>query len=380
MIFDYETLKLIWWGLIGALLIGFAITDGMDMGVGTLLPFVAKNDDERRVVINTVAPHWEGNQVWFVTAGGALFAAWPTVYATAFSGFYFAMMLLLFALFLRPVGFDYRSKIEHPKWRSYWDWALFAGSAIPALVFGIAFGNLLQGVPFSFDEYMRPTYTGSFFSLLNPYALLCGLISVASLAVQGGTWLQLRADPNVAERAANFTRKLALGCSIGFVVAGLWLAIGIDGYVITSHIDGNTIADPLQKQVALQSGAWLNNYALAPWTLCFPLLGILLPLAVILLSKAQRHGWAYLCSSLSLSSLILTAGAAMFPFVMPSSSEPNHSLTLWDAVSSHMTLNIMFIVVCLLLPVVLGYTLWCHIKMWRRITVQEIRDNSHSVY
>lgn len=152
MIIDYETLKLIWWMLVGVLLIGFVITDGFDMGAGALLPFLGRSDDERRVIINTVGPHWDGNQVWFITAGGAIFAAWPAVYAAAFSGFYIAMLLVLFALFFRPVGFDYRSKIEDPRWRRTWDWGLFVGGAVPALLFGVAFGNLLLGVPFEHNE------------------------------------------------------------------------------------------------------------------------------------------------------------------------------------------------------------------------------------
>ena len=173
MIFDYETLKMLWWLIIGVLLIGFAITDGMDMGVAMLLRLVGKTDSERRTVINTIGPHWDGNQVWFITAGGALFAAWPMVYAAAFSGFYFAMMLVLFALFFRPLGFDYRSKVDSKRWRNNWDWGLLAGSAIPALVFGVAFGNLFLGVPFNIDNLMRVSYQGSFFGLLNPIWITC---------------------------------------------------------------------------------------------------------------------------------------------------------------------------------------------------------------
>ena len=167
---DYATLKFIWWLLVGVLLVGFAIMDGHDMGVGTLLPFVGKDDVERRVVINTVGPHWDGNQVWFITGGGAIFAAWPLVYATAFSGFYWAMLIVLWALFFRPVGFDYRSKINNATWRKTWDWGLFVGGAVPPLIFGVAFGNLLLGVPFQFDDHLVSTYTGSFWALLNPFA------------------------------------------------------------------------------------------------------------------------------------------------------------------------------------------------------------------
>ena len=182
---DYPTLKLIWWLLVGVLLIGFAIMDGHDMGVGTLLPFAGRDDIERRIIINTVGPHWDGNQVWFITGGGAIFAAWPLVYATAFSGFYWAMLAVLWALFFRPVGFDYRSKIDNPTWRRVWDWGLFVGGTVPPLIFGVAFGNLLQGVPFHFDDSLRPIYTGSFFALLNPFALLCGAVSSTMIVFHG---------------------------------------------------------------------------------------------------------------------------------------------------------------------------------------------------
>ncbi|HSM22324.1 MAG TPA: cytochrome d ubiquinol oxidase subunit II, partial [Rubrivivax sp.] len=191
---DYPTLKIIWWLLVGVLLVGFAIMDGHDMGVGTLLPFVGQGDEERRVVINTVGPHWDGNQVWFITGGGAIFAAWPLVYATAFSGFYWAMLAVLWALFFRPVGFDYRSKIHDPRWRSTWDWGLFIGGAVPPLIFGVAFGNLLQGVPFGFDDFLVSTYTGTFWQLLNPFALLVGLVSSAMITMQGGTYLAHRTE------------------------------------------------------------------------------------------------------------------------------------------------------------------------------------------
>ncbi|MAC47986.1 MAG: cytochrome d ubiquinol oxidase subunit II, partial [Oceanospirillum sp.] len=194
MILDYETLKLAWWVLVGVLLVGFMVTDGFDMGAGILLPFLGKNDAERRVIINTIGPHWDGNQVWFITAGGALFAAWPAVYAVAFSSFYFAMMLVLFALFFRPVGFDYRSKIADPRWRSTWDWGLFISGTVPSLVFGVAFGNLLLGVDFYLDDLLRPHYQGSFFDLFHPFALLCGVVSLMMLTTHGAIWLQMRAE------------------------------------------------------------------------------------------------------------------------------------------------------------------------------------------
>src|SRR6202789_4309384 len=217
---DYATLKVIWWVLIGVLLIGFALTDGFDMGTAILLPFIGKNDAERRVVINTVGATWEGNQTWLVTAGGAMFAAWPLVYAASFSGFYFAMLLVLFALFFRPVGFDYRGKRDDPRWRSVWDWGLFVGGFVPALVFGVAFGNLLQGVPMTFDTELRVTCHGGFLGLLNPFALLCGLVGVSMLSAHGAAFVKLKSDGVIAERASVALRIAALSAVVLFLVAG----------------------------------------------------------------------------------------------------------------------------------------------------------------
>lgn len=377
---DYETLKLIWWGLVGVLLIGFAITDGFDMGVGTLLPWLGKSDDERRVMINTIAPHWDGNQVWLITAGGALFAAWPAVYAAAFSGFYIAMMLTLFALFFRPVGFDYRSKIDNPRWRKAWDWGLFAGSAVPATIFGVAFGNLLLGVPFQHDEFLQPTYTGSFFGLLSPFALLCGLVSLGMLTLHGATWLQLRADPVVAARARRAAMLVGALLLAGFALAGIWLALGVDGYRIVSMPEGGAASNPLAKTVEQVSGAWLQNYGRYPWMILAPALGLGAAALAVLLSWLRRPGWAFIASALTAAGIILTAGFSMFPFVMPSRTVPNSSLTLWDAASSHLTLTVMFYAAAIFVPIVLAYTLWCYRKVWGRVTVEYIRSHSQSLY
>ncbi|SCM78008.1 cytochrome d terminal oxidase, subunit II [uncultured Pleomorphomonas sp.] len=382
--FDYETLKFIWWILVGALLIGFAITDGMDMGVGSLLPFVAKTDAERRIAINTVGPHWDGNQVWLITAGGALFAAWPMVYAAAFSGFYMAMLLVLFALFFRPVGFDYRSKLDNPKWRSTWDWALFAGGAIPALIFGVAFGNLLQGVPFRLDEILRAHYQGSFIfallPLLNPFALLAGLISLGMLVAHGGVWLQLRASGEVATRSQALVIRLAPVVAALFAIAGVWVWLGIDGYRIVSQPPLDALPNPLGKQVVVAPGAWFDIYAAMPITILAPVIGLVGPLLTALLAKADRPGLAFVTSALGIAGIIGTAGLSMFPFVMPSSLDPNASLTMWDATSSHLTLNVMFWAVIIFLPVVLAYTLWCYWRMWGRVTADDIGARSHSAY
>ena len=380
MIFDYETLKFIWWLLVGVLLAGFAIMDGMDMGVGALLPFLGKNDTERRVIINTVGPHWDGNQVWFITAGGALFAAWPSVYAAAFSGFYFAMMLVLFALFLRPVGFDYRSKLDDPRWRNTWDWGLLVGSSVPPLVFGVAFGNLLQGVPFHYDDIMRPWYTGGFFGLLNPFALLAGVVSLSMIVLHGATFLQLRTERVIADRARQAAAVAALVFIAAFALAGIWLAFGIDGYRIVSDRPHGALPVPVGKEVVVAAGAWLDHYGRYPITLLAPLTAFGGAALALLFSRAGRPGWAFFSSALVQLGTIFTAGVSMFPFIMPSSTHPGHSLTMWDATSSHLTLNVMFIAAVIFVPIIIAYTSWNFWKMWRVVTVKEIEEQTHLAY
>lgn len=379
MLFDYETLKLIWWLLLGLLLVGFAIMDGHDMGVCSLLPFVGKDDEERRLIINTVGPHWEGNQVWFITAGGVVFAAFPLVYATAFSSFYWALMAALWALFFRPVGFKYRSMIKNDTWRNVWDWALFVGSFVPALIFGVAFGNLLLGIPFGLDEHLVSNYTGSFFGLLSPFALLVGLISVAMLIMQGGTYLAHRTTANVQKRTITYTNICAILMSVLFIAAGFWVAT-INGYVITSTINGQELIDPLAKTVITQQGAWLHNFAAYPALWGFVALAVLGALGVVVLLKAKRTLLAFVSSSVACFGVIMTAGVAMFPFVLPSSSHPNASLTLWDGVSSQRTLMVMLYVTVIFLPIVLAYTSWAYRVMRGKVTKAYVRENEHTLY
>lgn len=377
---DYETLRLIWWGLIGLLFIGFAITDGFDMGVGILQCLLGKNDTERRVMINVIAPHWDGNQVWLITAAGALFAAWPMVYAAAFSGFYFAMILVLAALFFRPVGFDYRSKLENQRWRNMWDWGIFIGSFVPTLVFGIALGNLLQGVPLSIDMYLRLTYHGGFFGLLNPFGLLAGVVSVAMIVAHGAIYLQMRTTEALQRRAQKTVQIASALMSLTFLLAGLWVLFGIDGYLITSAIDKAAPSNPLHKEVVQQAGAWLTNFTAHPALWAIPALGVALPWFTCLFSRVNRCGWGFLTSSLAIVCVILTAGITLFPFVMPSSLDPNVSLTIWDATSSQLTLQVMTILACIFVPTILLYTSWCYYKMFGRIDARYIEANKHSVY
>ncbi|MFM2121370.1 MAG: cytochrome d ubiquinol oxidase subunit [Pseudomonadota bacterium] len=379
--FDYPTLKLIWWALVGVLLIGFAIMDGHDMGVGTLLPFVGRGDEERRVVINTVGPHWDGNQVWFITGGGAIFAAWPLVYATAFSGFYWAMLAVLWALFFRPVGFDYRSKIHDALWRSFWDWGLFIGGAVPPLIFGVAFGNLFQGVPFHFDDLLVSTYTGSFWALLNPFALLVGAVSSAMITMHGGVYLAHRTEGAVQSRAVRAAIGAALVMVLAFVAAGLWLRSGaIEGYAISSAVDPAALPDPLAKTVVRSADAWWHNYQVQPLLWILPALAVAGALAAAALAAARFTLSAFVASSLSMAGVILTAGASLFPFIMPSSSHPASSLTVWDSVSSRLTLGLMLGATFILMPLIIFYTGWAYRVMRGKVTVAHIRANAHSAY
>ncbi|MEZ8342190.1 cytochrome d ubiquinol oxidase subunit II [Vibrio cyclitrophicus] len=377
--FDYESLRLIWWVLIGVLLVGFAVTDGFDMGVAALSPVIGKSDTERRIMLNTIAPHWDGNQVWLITAGGALFAAWPLVYATSFSGFYFAMYVTLAALWLRPLALDYRSKIEEPKWRKAWDYALCFSGTVPPIIFGVAFGNLLQGVPFDLNDLMMSKYHGTFFALLNPFALLCGVLALMLFVMQGATWLQMKTTEELHSRARNVAQITGLITIALFVIGGFWVQ-SIEGYVITSTIDTFADSNPLNKEVSLQVGAWMTNFETYPAMWAAPILGVAMPLLAVIASRLERGGFAFLFSSLSNAGVILTAGFAMFPFVMPSSLNPNHSLTMWDSTASELTLGLMTAVAAVMVPVILGYTTWTYYKMFGRLDKKHIEDNDVSAY
>jgi cytochrome d ubiquinol oxidase subunit II len=378
--FDYEMMRLIWWALLGILLIGFAVMDGFDLGVATLLPFVARTDIERRIVINTIGPVWEGNQVWLILGGGAIFAAWPILYATAFSGFYLAMFIVLAALILRPVAIKFRSKIENTRWRSTWDVAIAVSGIVPALIFGVAFGNVILGVPFRFDDALRMTYEGNLLGLLNPFALLGGLISVGMLTLHGACYVALKTDGEVADRAVRAAPAAAAVTTALFALAGVWVAFGIDGYVIAAQMAHDAPSNPLSKLVTRQTGAWLSNYHSHPWTLIAPVAAIAaLTIAPVLL-KARRAGAAFILSGAGAAMIIATAGFSVFPFMLPSSLDPRASLTVWDASSSHLTLKIMLFATAVFLPLVLLYTGWVYRVLRGPVTAAYVESNSHAVY
>ncbi|AOF52513.1 cytochrome d ubiquinol oxidase subunit II [Rodentibacter caecimuris] len=376
---DYEFLRFIWWVLVVVLLIGFSVTDGFDMGVTALLPVAGKKEVERRIMINSIAPHWDGNQVWLLTAGGAVFAAWPIVYAVSFSGFYIALVLVLAALFFRPIGFEYRAKIDNPTWRAVWDWGLFTGGFVPALVFGVAFGNLLQGVPFEFNEIAQVTYTGSFFALLNPFALLCGVISLAMLVTHGANWLQMKTTSELRDRVRAITQVGAFVTLIAFILAGVWLYFK-DGYVVTSTIDHFAPSSPMGKEVAVETGAWFRNFNEMPILWIFPALAVVSALLNVIFSKANRCGFAFLFSSLTMAGVIITAAVSMFPFVMPSSSHPEQSLLMWDATSSELTLTWMLFLALVFVVISLAYTVWSYFKMFGRLDEGFVEENTNSLY
>ena len=378
---DYEILRLVWWLLLGVLLIGFAIMDGFDLGVAMLLPYAAREDIERRVMINAIGPFWDGNQVWLILGGGAVFAAWPPVYAASFSGFYVAMFVVLAALILRPVGFEFRNKIADTGWRTFWDYALFAGGLVPSLVFGVAFGNLLQGVPFRIDSDLRVVYEGNgLFELLNPFGLLCGIVSAAMLATHGAVYLTLKTDGIVRQRALEFVKIGAVITITLFVLAGIWVWLGIDGYAVTSAVMGDGPSNPLMKTVARQTGQWLSNYTRYPWMIIAPCLGIIGPLLALRLTTAERRGSAFVASALGIFGMVATAGVSMFPFLMPSSIAPTSSLTVWDASSSHLTLFVMLLATLIFLPVVLVYIAIAYRAMRGTVEASQIEGNSASFY
>jgi cytochrome d ubiquinol oxidase subunit II len=262
---DYGTLRLIWWALLGVLLVGFAILDGFDLGVGMLHLFVPKNESQRRVLLNTVGPVWEGNQVWFILGGGAIFAAWPALYAASFSGFYLAMFLVLIGLILRPVALTFRGKFETEGWRRTWDWAFFISGLVPSLIFGVAFGNLLLGTPFHFDDTLHLHYEGGLLGLLRPFAILCGLTSVAMLTMQGAAYLAMKSEGEVATRAAKYGAGAAVLLIILFAVAGVWVARELNGYVIETPIDpdGPSII-ALRRQAPRRRSSALRAPSLPP--------------------------------------------------------------------------------------------------------------------
>ena len=380
MIFDYDTLQVIWWILVGVLLIGFALTNGMDMAVSTLLFKVGQNSKERGAIISTIAPHWDGNQVWLITAGGAIFAAWPEVYAASFSGLYWGMLLVLFAIWLRPLAFDYRNHNSDETWLKRWDIALTVGSLVPILIFGVAFGNLLQGLPFWADENVRWHYDGVFLTallpLLDPFSLLCGLVSVSMLLTQGCLWIQLRTVDDIACRVRGLTLKLALLTVVLYGIAGIW-AYSFDGYQLTALAPEGSFHSITGKSVEVVPHGLFANYGKL-WILWLvPIISIFCFIKAGIAGVKGNAVKGIIYNSVAIAFVIITAAIAMFPFVMPSSIDPESSLTIWDASSSHFTLQVMLYAVIIFVPIALAYTIWAYRRMWNKVSVEDGEISEH---
>ena len=387
ILLDYETLRCIWWVALGILLIGFAIMDGFDMGVAFLNPLIGNTDIERRIILNTIKPVWEGNQVWLILAAGSVFAAFPTIYATAFSSFYIAMLLLLLSLIVRPVSLEFRDKFDISK-RKYWDYALFTSGLVPPLIFGVVFGNLFQGVPFFFDEMHVPHYVsnegisgyfGGFFLLLNPFGLFCGLISLAMLTTHGAIYLAVKTQGIIRVKA---TKVIYIGLAIWFIlfaVGYLWVE-KIEGFVVTHNLDSNAPSNPLVKEVVRSIGVWNKNYLNYPILYTIPLLAFINCFITAALIFFGYRATAFISSSLMIAGTIVTAGIALFPFMLTSSHTPSHSLILWDSTSSHLTLWLMALATVLFMPLIIIYTSWVYRVLRRPLTEELVEETIDSLY
>lgn len=372
----YAVLQVVWWLLLGVLMIALAVMVGMDMGVGTILRYIGRTDTERRVILRIIGPHWEGNQIWFVLGGGAVFAAFPLIYATAFSGFYIVMLLLLWTMILRPLGFGYRDQLAAPKWRNLWDWTLFISGLVPMLVFGAAFGNLFLGVPFDFSWNLTSTYSGSFIALLNPFAILCGLLSVSLSVFMGAVTVMKGAEGVVYERShrlAGFASLLAIAL---FAIGGIWVYT-MQGYVLTQSPGAGVPQTPLQQMVSLDQGAWFANYRARPALWLLPMAGFAGMLLGFLAARARRALLAWWLGALAWTGVITTAGVALFPFLLPSSLAPAQSLTIWNSSSSELTLLWMLGFTVVLLPLVIWYTSWAFYVMRGKVTAEHVDGDGH---
>lgn len=373
----YFAFKVLWWLLLGVLLMGLAIMVGMDMGVGTLLRFVGRDDNERRVCLNAIGPHWDGNQVWFILGGGAIFAAFPLIYATAFSGLYIVMLLLLWTMIVRPLGFEYRSKLQSPAWRNAWDWALLVSGAVPMIIYGAGMGNMLRGVPFHFDWDLRSYYTGSFVALLNPFAVLCGLLSLSLSIYMGGVMLLGRTGGAIAPRARNAAMGAAVAAMVLFTLGGVWVSM-MHGFVLDRSPAPGLPQNPLQQQVSVVAGGLLANFRAQPLLWAIPALGYAGMLLGLLAVRARCSTLAWWLGALAWIGVIGTVGAALFPFLMPSSTEPSQSLTIWNSVSSQTTLLWATGFAAVFVPLVIWYTSWAFWVMRGEVDARAIEHDDHA--
>lgn len=330
-------LNILWFILISVLFIGFFFLEGFDFGVGILLPFMGKNDTERRIVINTIGPVWDGNEVWLITAGGAIFAAFPNWYATLFSGFYLALFFILVALIIRGVAFEFRSSDRSPRWRSTWDWSIFIGSVLNAILWGVAVTNLLRGVPIN----AKMQYAGTFFDLLSPYTLIGGLTTLFLFTLHGALYLTLKTEGELVERAWSIAKKVSIVALVVLVV------------------------------LAAMTYFQTDLYASIPATLGIVVCALAMVLTVIF-TYMKAHGKAFIASGLTIASLVVSVFLGLFPRVMVSSLNPEWSLNIYNASSSPYTLKIMTFVALTLVPIVFAYQIWSYWVFRKRVTAKDV--------
>lgn len=375
ILLSYESLRVIWWLLLGVLLIGFAIMDGFDLGVATLLPFIAKTEEERRITIHTVAPYWEGNQVWLLLGGGAIFAAWPAVYAVSFSALYLLLFLFLLAIVLRPVSFTFREKIQNKLWKRVWTYTHFVSGVFPSVLAGVAVGNVILGIPFTINpEDLSITYNGTFLGLLNPYALLIGLISLVMLVTQGAIYAALKTEGDIAVRSANIASKAILVLLILYIAASIISMFFIEGYVLGSVVPHDAPSNPLHKIVLKQKGALYYNFTKLYWFILVPVLVIVGIFFTSIFLKSKAFGKAFISNSVTIFGIVATAGVTTFPFILPSSSDLISSLTVWDSSSSKLTLKVMLVATIIFIPIIIIYTSWVFHVLRGKVNIQDVQD------
>ncbi len=328
-------LQVVWFVLIAVLWTGYLVLEGFDFGVGMLLRPFSRTDTERRVLINTIGPVWDGNEVWLLVAGGATFAAFPEWYATMFSGFYLPLLLILVALIIRGVAFEWRGKINDDRWRARWDWCITVGSWVPAVLFGVAFANLVRGVPIDADKQ----YVGTFFDLLSPFALLGGAVTAMVFLMHGAIFLALKTDGDVRERAGRLAARLSLPTTALAAAWVIWLQIA---------------------------------YSEKAWTILPLGVAAVALVGVVALTRARREGWAFTLSAVAIVATVVLIFGSMYPDVMPSTIDAAYSLTIRNASSTEYTLTIMTWVAVVLTPVVLGYQGWTYWVFRKRLTTSSI--------
>ncbi|QJC34882.1 cytochrome d ubiquinol oxidase subunit II [Enterobacteriaceae endosymbiont of Donacia piscatrix] len=379
---NHKILCISWSLIISVLMTGSLITNGIDMGVGILLFIVGKNNIERRIIINTIAPHWDGNQVWLITTGAALFAAWPIVYATIFSCFYIPIILLLISLFLRPVGFEYRSKIKNKIWQKICDIFISIGSIIPPFIIGIALGNIFKGVPFYRDRYYHIFSKGNFLNLFDLSSILISLTIIIVIINHGASYLQIRIKENSINYRLNIILKLfSILLMIFFILSFINITIYTKGYKIYPLLHNNVKEFFIENSnVTYEKYAWINNFQKNTYLYIIPLLNVIFPLLMILSSLFKKLIITFIFSILNIISIVITIGIIMFPFIIPSSIKYIQSLTIWNSTSSTLTLTIMLYIVIIFMPIVLMYTIWCYKKMFFKIDKKEIKKKSNFYY